>query len=131
MGPHPAVAQVRLGVRRALTAVGLEPGDLVLVACSGGADSLALAAALAFEAPRLGLSGGGVTVDHGLQAGSARQARKVVKVLTALGLHPVQSVSVAGARPRTGSPGPHAAALAPSYRALDHAAAAPGARAGL
>ena len=28
--------------------------DLVLVACSGGADSLALAAALAFEAPRLG-----------------------------------------------------------------------------
>src|SRR5258708_9189470 len=99
MGPHPAVAQVRLGVRRALTAVGLEPGDLVLVACSGGADSLALAAALAFEAPRLGLSGRGVTVDHGLQAGSARQARKGVQVLTALGLHPLAPVTAALARP--------------------------------
>src|SRR5258708_16496470 len=103
MGPHPAVAQVRLGVRRALTAVGLEPGDLVLVACSGGADSLALAAALAFEAPRLGLSGGGVTVDHGLQAGSARQARKVVKVLTAPDPPPVQRTNVAAPHPRTAS----------------------------
>ena len=63
MGPHPAVAQVRLAVRRCLSGAGLAPGDLVLAACSGGADSLALASALAFEAPRLGLRGGGVTVD--------------------------------------------------------------------
>ena len=67
MGPHPAVAEVRGCVRRGLA--DLKPGDLVLAACSGGADSLALAAALAHEAPRLGLRGGGVTVDHGLQAG--------------------------------------------------------------
>ena len=73
MGPHPAVAAVRQAVRRALAP--LAPGDLVLAACSGGADSLALAAALAFEAPRLGLRGGGVTVDHGLQAGSAEPGR--------------------------------------------------------
>ncbi len=99
MGPHPAVAQVRLGVRRCLAGVGLKPGDLVLVACSGGADSLALAAALAFEAPRLGLSGGAVTVDHGLQPGSAQQARKVVKVLADLGLDPVECLGVAVARP--------------------------------
>src|SRR5712691_8101158 len=99
MGPHPAVARVRLGARRCLAAAGLEPGDLVLVACSGGADSLALAAALAFEAPRLGLSGGGVTVDHRLQAGSAQQAGKVAKILAALGLDPVQSLSVPVARP--------------------------------
>src|SRR5258707_3285197 len=99
MGPHPAVAQVRLGVRRALTAAGLEPGDLVLVACSGGADSLALAAALAFEAPRLGLSGGGVTVDHGLQPGSAEQARSVAEVLPALGLQPVANLRVPVACP--------------------------------
>ncbi|MDQ3431457.1 MAG: hypothetical protein M3467_04410, partial [Actinomycetota bacterium] len=50
MGPHPAVAAVRLAVRRSL--VDLPPGGLVLVACSGGADSLALAAATAWEAPR-------------------------------------------------------------------------------
>src|SRR5258707_8356097 len=130
MGPHPAVAQVRLGVRRALTAVGLEPGDLVLVACSGGADSLALAAALAFEAPRLGLSGGGVTVDHGLQPGSAEQARRVAKVLAALGLDPVQNLSVAVARPgagypgRAGYPGPQAAAPAGQYQAPYPAGAA-------
>jgi tRNA(Ile)-lysidine synthase len=142
MGPHPAVAQVRLGLRRCLTAVGLDPGDLVLVACSGGADSLALAAALAFEAPRTGLSGGGVTVDHGLQAGSAEQARKVTKALAAMGLDPVHDVSVAVARPgapgeasRDGGPGgaaypgPEAAARVARYQALDRAADATGAAA--
>ena len=51
----------------------------MLAACSGGADSLALAAALAHEAPRLGLRGGGVTVDHGLQEGSAAQASRVAR----------------------------------------------------
>jgi tRNA(Ile)-lysidine synthase len=99
MGPHPAVAQVRLAVRRCLSGAGLAPGDLVLVACSGGADSLALAAALAFEAPKLGLRGGGVTVDHGLQPGSADQAQRVTKALAVMGLDPVQSIIVTVARP--------------------------------
>jgi tRNA(Ile)-lysidine synthase len=123
VGPHPAVAEIRLAVRRCLSGAGLAPGDLVLAACSGGADSLALAAALAFEAPRLGLSGGGVTVDHGLQDGSAQQARKVTKALEAMGLDPVQSIAVTVARPRDGGyPGPEAAARAARYRALDAAA---------
>ena len=121
MGPHPAVAAVRLGVRRSL--VGLAPGDLVLAACSGGPDSLALAAALAFEAPRLGLRGGGVTVDHGLQPGSAAQARRVTAVLTGLGLEPVHSVRVGPAGPG----GPEAAARAARYQALDDTASAAGA----
>ena len=95
MGPHPAVAQVRLAVRRCLSGAGLAPGDLVLAACSGGADSLALASALAFEAPRLGLRGGGVTVDHGLQDGSDEQARRAAKALKGMGLQPVDSVTVA------------------------------------
>lgn len=151
MGPHPAVAQVRLGVRRCMTRAGLEPGDLVLVACSGGADSLALAAAVAFEAPRLGLSAGGVTVDHGLQAGSAERAAKVAKILAELGLDPVQRLSVTVARPggagsdgepegqtaprrragkhSAGYPGPEAAARGARYQALDRAAAATGAAA--
>ena len=150
MGPHPAVAEIRLGVRRCLGAAGLAAGDLVLAACSGGADSLALAAALAFEAPRLGLRGGGVTVDHGLQAGSAEQAATVTKALTALGLDPVQCVSVTVPRrappgpvvagpvvagPVVAStvhadyPGPEAAARAARYQALDRAASATGATA--
>ncbi len=112
---------MRLGVRRSLA--GLGSGDLVLAACSGGADSLALAAALAFEAPRLGLRCGGVTVDHGLQAGSAERARRVAAALTALGLEPVQSVRVTPSGPG----GPEAAARAARYEALDAAAARAGA----
>ena len=41
----PAIADVRRAVREGFAAAGLQAGDLVLVACSGGADSLALAAA--------------------------------------------------------------------------------------
>ncbi|MGD0684749.1 MAG: tRNA lysidine(34) synthetase TilS [Streptosporangiaceae bacterium] len=123
MGPHPAVAQVRLGVRRSLA--GLVPGDLVLAACSGGADSLALAAALAFEGPRLGLRCGGVTVDHGLQAGSADRAAAVTTALAGLGLAPVHSVAVSPSGPG----GPESAARAARYAALDAVAADAGAAA--
>jgi tRNA(Ile)-lysidine synthase len=131
MGPHPAVAQVRRALRRCLSDGGLRPGDLVLAACSGGADSLALAAALAFEAPRMGLRAGGVTVDHGLQPGSAGQARAVTDVLAAMGLDPVRSIRVVVARPaaRKGYPGPEAAAREARYLALDQAARETGATA--
>jgi tRNA(Ile)-lysidine synthase len=130
MGPHPAVAQVRLAVRRCLSGAGLAPGDLVLAACSGGADSLALASALAFEAPRLGLRGGGVTVDHGLQDGSDEQARRAAKALKGMGLQPVDSVTAAVARPGgPGYPGPEAAAREARYAALHRAASACGAAA--
>jgi tRNA(Ile)-lysidine synthase len=121
-GPHPAVAAVRLAVRRGLA--GLPPGALVLAACSGGADSLALAAALAFEGPRRGLRAGGITIDHGLQAGSAQQAGRVTTVLAQLGLDPVRAVRVTVARPGAGGAyaGPEAAARAARYTALDAAA---------
>ncbi len=127
MGPHPAVAAVRHAVRASLT--GLVPGQLVLVACSGGADSLALAAAAAFEAPRAGLRAGGVIIDHGLQPGSAELTGKVAATLTGLGLDPVLTEAVTVAKP--GEPGayrgPEAAARAARYAALDSAAAASGA----
>ncbi|MBT2207575.1 tRNA lysidine(34) synthetase TilS [Actinomadura sp. NEAU-AAG7] len=92
MGPDPAVAAVRHAVRGALAS--LPPDAMVLAACSGGADSLALAGALAFEAPRSGRPAGAVTVDHGLQEGSGARADTVVRVLTGLGLDPVGSVAV-------------------------------------
>ncbi|MER6983237.1 ATP-binding protein, partial [Streptomyces carpinensis] len=66
------------------------PTPLVLVACSGGADSMALASALAFEAPKLGVRAGGVTVDHGLQPGSDLRADEVAQRLRELGLDPVE-----------------------------------------
>jgi tRNA(Ile)-lysidine synthase len=129
VGPHPAVAAVRHAVRRSLA--GLGPGELVLVACSGGADSLSLAAAAAFEAPRAGLRAGGVIIDHGLQPGSAEVAGKVAATLTGLRLDPVMCIPVQVARPSgAGSyPGPEGAARAARYAALGSAAASAGAAA--
>jgi tRNA(Ile)-lysidine synthase len=56
-------------------------GDLVLVAVSGGADSLALAFATDLEASKLAIRVAGVTVDHQLQPESSEQANKVVNQL--------------------------------------------------
>ncbi len=127
MGPGVAVAEVRTAVRGCLA--DLAAGELVLVACSGGADSLALAAATAFTAPRLGLRAGGVTVDHGLQPRSAERAEKVAGLLGELGLDPVRSAAVTVAQPGPGAPGPEAAARVARYGALDAAAAEYGAAA--
>lgn len=111
---HPAVALCRRGVRGALR--GLEPGDAVLVACSGGADSLALASAAVFEGRRLGLRVIGATVDHGLQPGSAQQARRVVAQLTDLGVAETVTVRVTV---RASGDGPEAAARRARYDALE------------
>jgi tRNA(Ile)-lysidine synthase len=121
-GPAAEVADVRAAVRRGLG--GLPPGSLVLAACSGGADSLALAAATAFVAPRSGLVAGVVTVDHGLQRGSAARAAAVAEWARPLVPHAeVLTVSVASAG------GPEAAARSARYAALDAAAARLGAAA--
>jgi tRNA(Ile)-lysidine synthase len=115
MGPAPAVAAVRLTVRRALG--GLPSGSLVLVACSGGADSLALAAAVAHESRR-GWRAGAVTVDHGLQPDSAARARQVAGTCLRLGFDPVEVIAVVVGQ----SGGPEAAARTSRYRALSAAA---------
>jgi len=89
-----SVAAVRNAVRLALRSADLAPQTLVMVACSGGPDSLALAAATAFVAPRLGLRAGLVTVDHGLQAGSAERAADVVAWAKDADLSPAFTVEV-------------------------------------
>ncbi|OWV08785.1 tRNA lysidine(34) synthetase TilS [Micromonospora wenchangensis] len=90
-----------------------------MVACSGGADSLALAAATAFVASRLGRPAGLVTVDHGLQAGSAERATAVAEWAGRVGFDPVEAVPVTVA----GRPGgPEAAARQARYQALTAAA---------
>ena len=76
-GPPAATAATRLAVRRWLPAEGP-----VTAAVSGGADSLALAAALAFERP----GAGAVVVDHGLQPGSDEVAAKAAAQCAGLGL---------------------------------------------
>ncbi|GAA1848425.1 tRNA lysidine(34) synthetase TilS [Actinomadura bangladeshensis] len=116
MGPDPAVAAVRVAVRRVLA--DLPQGETVLAACSGGADSLALAGALAFEAPRGGRPAGGVTIDHGLQDGSDERAETVVRTMAGLGLDPAGSTAVTV----DGPGGPENAARDARYKALDEAA---------
>jgi len=193
MGPHPAVAAIRLAVRRVLNDVAAQVPDtftgsstgsgnsttggaaprpavpapfhpvfhpvgdvdpehakrrtprprpapdapLVLVAVSGGADSMALAAATAFEAARMGLRAGAVTVDHGLQQGSTARAVEVAGRLRALGLDPVDALGVRvgrgwaaahGGAARQGGGGPEASARDARYAALDSAAERHGAR---
>lgn len=119
----PAIADLRRATRAALE--GVDAQRLLLVALSGGPDSLALAAALAFEGPRAGLRAGAVIVDHGLQAGSAEVAARAAEQARGLGLDPVRVERVT---PGTAG-GPEAAARDARYAALERAAAELGAAA--
>jgi tRNA(Ile)-lysidine synthase len=123
VGPPRAVAEVRTAVRPGLR----QSAQPVLVACSGGADSVALAAALAVEGRAAAVPVGGVTVDHGLQSGSGERAAATAAVLRGLGLDPVLAVAVDV--PDDG--GPEGAARAARYAALTAAAAEHGARVAL
>ena len=75
-----ALVALRSAVRAALEK--FSAGDVILVAVSGGADSLALAEAAKLEGEKLALKIIAVTIDHQLQSGSAVQADKVVKQLS-------------------------------------------------
>lgn len=97
-------------VRRALRAVGLTDRDprfrehgrhvpapdapLVLVACSGGRDSLALAAVASIVCASQGIRCGAVLVDHQLQEGSRDVCDKAARQCAGRGLDPVDVLSV-------------------------------------
>ena len=116
MSLDPAVAAVRLAVRRSLADVDDAP---VLVACSGGADSLALLAATVFEARRRPWRVVGVTVDHGLQGGSAERATHVVRQMAGLGADETVSARVDVV---ASGQGPEAAAREARYAVLGEVA---------
>ncbi|MDR1393272.1 MAG: tRNA lysidine(34) synthetase TilS [Bifidobacteriaceae bacterium] len=133
---NPAVAQGRAALRPYLAELSRSvkeatPPDqagsqsapmrpLVLVACSGGTDSLALASVMAFEARRHGLRAGAVVVDHGLLEASAEVAAKAARQCADLGLDPivVQHITV----DRQAGQGIEAAARVARYQAFEAAA---------
>jgi tRNA(Ile)-lysidine synthase len=94
------------------------------VACSGGADSLALLSATVFEARATGHRVVGVVVDHGLQAASGEVATRTVAIMRGLG---VEAHSVAVQVGDDG--GPEGAARSARYAALEREADAVGAEA--
>ncbi|WP_414636728.1 tRNA lysidine(34) synthetase TilS [Actinophytocola sp.] len=105
------VARTRQAVRRLLSRC---PVSDVAVAVSGGADSLALAAATSYVASRGNLTVHGLVVDHQLQPGSADVAAAAAKQLHGLGIDDVQVLTVTV----TGRGGPEAAARNARYEAL-------------
>ena len=131
-GPDPALAVVRRAVAADLA--DLADGELVLVACSGGADSLALAAATAFcvdarrpvGAGRRGrprLRAGAVVVDHRWHPDSAAVAERAGQTCRELGLDPVVALAVEpDALDGWASAGPEGAARLARYALLDAAA---------
>ena len=126
--PEP-VADLRRAVREALGAppdaanarfaASTRANSPLIIACSGGADSLALAAAAVHVAPS---EVHGVVVDHGLQDGSAAHSARVAGQLRALGVTSAEVVAVEVGT----SGGPEAAARAARYAALRAASRARG-----
>ena len=94
------------------------PAGPLIVACSGGADSVALALAVRAVAP--GRPVIGATVDHGLQDGSAARAEHTADLLRGIGCGPVERVTVTVGR----IGGPEAAARQARYAALGELSAA-------
>ncbi|TPF78825.1 tRNA(Ile)-lysidine synthetase [Bifidobacterium sp. UTCIF-3] len=123
------------GVRLALAQAGIErqspeflrhgehepaaDAPLVLVACSGGRDSMALAAVSHIVCASLGLRCGAVIVDHRLQSGSGLVADQTARRCRKLGLEPVL---VRAVEVHDRGEGLEAAARAARYQALCDAA---------
>ena len=101
----------------------LARGDHVLVACSGGGDSVALTRLLARLAPELGVSLAIASVDHGLRPEAAEEVAEVGRLAEALSLpfHPLR------VRVEPAGEGLQAAARRARYAALHRCAAERGA----
>ncbi|HEY0237266.1 MAG TPA: tRNA lysidine(34) synthetase TilS [Friedmanniella sp.] len=119
-----ALGPATLAVVQAVAAA-LDPSDAaLLVACSGGPDSLALAAGVAHVERASGRPYAAVVVDHGLQEGSAGVAVAAEAALVGLGFGDVAVVPVEVA---SDGSGPEAAARDARYAALRSASVARGA----
>ena len=117
---RPPRAAVRAAVRASLA--DLEPGERVIVALSGGADSLALTAAMVAVGADLGLLCEAVVIDHQLQPDSGEVAERAAEQARILGCLDARVIAV-DVPQGSGSGGVEAAARGARYAALDAVAA--------
>jgi len=115
-----ALGSATLTLVRAIESALDQEDRCLLVACSGGPDSLALAVAGVHVGRRRGLPIAAAVVDHGLQPSSADQAAAAAATLTTLGYADLTVATVTVVA--TGA-GPEADARTARYRALDEVAA--------
>ena len=92
------------------------PHATLLVACSGGPDSLALAAACSHLASSRNFHLVGVTVDHGWRKESSLQARQVCQILKELGYADIALLELSAQENGSGKEG---AARKARYLALE------------
>lgn len=108
-----------LALRQAMAGVlaDCRPGRRVIVACSGGADSMALVYALSWEAPKAAVVPSAIIVDHGIlptSAGVATQVKSWVGEFM-----PVEIVTL---KDQDGPGGPEGSARSRRYAAIaEHA----------
>jgi tRNA(Ile)-lysidine synthase len=88
------MADVRRAIRDSWDLLNLDKGSTVSVACSGGADSLALASAALFEGNRAEITVIACIVNHNLQEGSMEVALRTKRVLTGIGFDVVEIMDV-------------------------------------
>ena len=114
--------------KRCLKAAGISRGDLLLLACSGGRDSLALALASKICARSMGLRLAGIAVDHGMQEGSWQVASDAAAKLSKMGI-PARVVKISLDPEEERRNGEEAAARQARHEVLRREAESLGARA--
>ncbi len=90
----PVMADVRRAIRDSWDHLNLYKGSTVAIACSGGADSLALASAALFEGQRAEINVIACIVNHNLQEGSMEVALRTKGILMEMGFSVVETMDV-------------------------------------
>jgi tRNA(Ile)-lysidine synthase len=109
------MADIRRAVRDSWDQLNVRKGSTVAVACSGGADSLALASAALFEGNRADINVIACIINHNLQEGSMEVALRTKGILMEMGFGVVEIMDV---HIQQGSLGMEAAARNARYGAL-------------